>query len=276
MKKLALIAGSGRFPVQIAAAAQKQGWEIVLFVVAGETNTADYDNLVSKSIVISVGQLDKLIENIHSENIVDVVMAGKVHKHDILNGSKPDARFLKQFLSLKDHADDTLLVALANEFSSEGITLHPTAFCLKELLAGEGTLTLKSPTPEQWKDIAYGWRIAKELGRLDIGQTVVVKSRSIMALEAIEGTDEAILRGGKLAGSGAVVVKVAKPQQDTRLDMPTVGIKTIKSMHEANADALAIEAGWTVLLDRGEVIAMAEEYGITIVSCVIPPEGKTD
>jgi len=139
------------------------------------------------------------------------------------------------------------------------------------LLAPTGVLTKVGPTEEQCRDIRFGWHIAKSIGKLDIGQTVVIKGTAVMAVEAIEGTDEAILRGGKLGGQGAVVVKVAKPQQDTRFDMPAVGLRTIEAMVEVGARVLAIEAGWTVLLERDEMLALAEESGIIVAAYTEPP-----
>ena len=274
MPKLGLIAGSGRFPVLLAEAAMSRGWEVVLFAVKDETDMTDYNGWIEKTYNIRMEQVGKFIESLLAENITDVVMAGKVHKRRLYGDLQPDERTIKMFMRLKDRADDTLLGELARELESEGITLHPTTFCAESLLAEEGTLTKNGPSSEQWKDIEFGWRIAKEIGGLDIGQAVVVKAGAVMAVEAIEGTDEAILRGGKYARKDAVVVKVAKPRQDNRLDMPAVGVNTIESMIKVNARVLAVEAGWTVVLDREKMLEMAEDAGIIVVACVDPGKGS--
>jgi len=276
MPKLGLIAGSGRFPLLLADAAQSQGWEIVLFAVKGEVKASDFEDKDYTAHWLRPEQIGRLIELLHEEKITDVVMAGKVHKQTLYGDIKPDERAIRMYLRLKNTADDTLLGVVANELESEGIKLHPSTFCIKELLASEGALTGSDPTSEQLRDIRFGWRIAKEIGRLDIGQTVVIKGAAVMAVEAIEGTNEAIRRGGELGGEGAVVVKVAKPQQDPRFDMPAVGMNTIEVMKEVSARVLAIEAGWTVLLDREEMLEAADRSGIVVVSYTNPPGGDQD
>lgn len=274
MAKLAVIAGDGRLPLLIAKEAKSQGWEIISIAVEGEAKEEDFQ-CYGKTYSVRPEQLGKLIEILLSENVKDAVMAGKVHKKRIFKELKPDARSLKVFFTLPNTTDDTLLGAIAKELESEGIKLHPTTFCLNGIMVKEGLIAGKNPSPEQWKDVLFGWKIAKEIGRMDIGQTVVVKGGSVLAVEAIEGTDEAIKRGGKLGGSNSVVVKVAKPQQDVRFDMPVVGINTIQSMIESKATLLAMEAGWTILLDREKVKAMSSEAGITIVAVTDPPPEKT-
>jgi len=270
MPKLGIIAGSGRFPLLLANAARADGWEIVVFGVEDESLEPELLGSFKTVYRLRIEQVGRLIELLHEENIRDAVMAGKVIKRKILGDLKPDARTIRVLLKLKDHADDSLLGAVTRELESEGIHLHPSASFIKELLAPEGTLTGNAPTEKEWGDIRYGWRIAKEMGRVDVGQTVVVKDKAVIAVEAIEGTDEAIKRSGALAGAGVVVVKVAKPQQDTRFDMPTVGLNTIESMISVKARVLAIEAGWTVLLDRNDTIKKADAAGIVLVSCKDP------
>ena len=272
MPKLGVIAGSGRFPLLIANAAWADGWEIVIFGVEGEALEPELLNSFGTVYRLRIEQVGKLIELLQKENIRDAVMAGKVIKRKIMGELRPDTRTIQILLKVKDNADDSLLGAVTRELESEGIRLHPSAFFLKELLAPEGILSGNNPTEKQWRDIKYGWRIAKEMGRVDVGQTVVVKDRIVIAVEAIEGTDEAIKRGGALAGKDTVVVKVAKPQQDTRFDMPTVGLNTIESMVSAKARVLAIEAGWTVLLDRSDTLSKADATGIVVVSCRNPLE----
>lgn len=266
MRKLGLIAGDGKLPVLLAQEAPKHGWEVFAFAVEGEAKADILAPLVKKLQWVRADQLGALIEMLHEEDIKDVVMAGKVRKKRLYTELKPDARTLKIFLSLPDNTDDTLLGAVASELESEGITLHPTTLCLNGVMAEDGLIVGTPPTKEQWRDIRFGWKIAKEIGRMDIGQTVVVRNGAVMAVEAIEGTDEAIKRGGLLGGSGTVVVKVAKPQQDLRFDVPAVGMETINSMILAKASILAIEAGWTIFLERKEVLQAAKNAGITLVA----------
>ena len=276
MPRVGILAGSGRFPLLLAGAAKASGWDVVVFAVEDEAYNPEFSKYSETIYRLKLGQIEKLIELLHKEKINKAVMAGKVPKIKLFSDAQPDKRAIEIILKVKDQADDTLLGAVARELESEGINLLPSTFFLTALLASEGTLTNAGPTEKQWIDIRYGWRIAKEIGRLDIGQTVVVKGASVMAVEAIEGTDEVIKRGGLLAKEGAVVVKVAKPQQDTRFDMPAVGVDTIESMKSVKAAVLAIEAGWTVLLDRDQTIAKANEAGIVMVACKNPPpeEGK--
>jgi DUF1009 family protein len=172
---------------------------------------------------------------------------------------------MKLLFSLRDRSDDSILLAIARELKKDGISLLNTTDFTSTLLTPEGILTKEGPTENEWKDIAFGWKIAKEIGRLDIGQTVVVKNQAVMALEAIEGTDEAIRRGGRLSGSGAVVIKVSKPQQDMRFDVPVVGLDTLRAMLDVQARVLAVETGKSIILKREILIREAGEAGISIV-----------
>ena len=215
---------------------------------------------------ISVGKLGEIIGTLKKNHIKEAVMAGKVPKSLIFKSKViPDLRAVKLLFSLKDKSDDSILLAIAKELEKDGIKLLNTTDFSSSLMTPEGILTDERLSENEWKDIAFGWKIAKEIGRLDIGQTVVVKDQAVMAVEAIEGTDEAILRGGKLAGEGAVVIKVAKPKQDMRFDVPVVGMNTLKSMIEVNARVLAIEAGKSILLQRKKIIKEADEAGISVV-----------
>jgi hypothetical protein len=197
-----------------------------------------------------------------------VVFAGKVpkgllykRKRDII----PDIKTLQLLLSIRDRSDDTIMRTVVEEIEKLGIRVRKTTDFTKRLIMPEGVLTKKSPTKEQWQDIEFGWEVAKKIGRLDIGQTVVVRERAVMAVEAIEGTDEAIKRGGKLAGKGAVVIKVSKPQQDLRFDVPVVGPATIDSMISSSSSVLAVEAGKCIILHRDEFIKKADRAGISVV-----------
>jgi hypothetical protein len=193
-------------------------------------------------------------------------MAGKVSK-TLLYKSKimPDMRAMKLLFSLKDRKDDSILLAIARELDTEGIRLLEIPRFCSSLLMPEGILTKSKLSDNEWKDIQFGWSLAKEIGRLDIGQTVVVKNQAVMAIEAIEGTDEAIRRGGKLATDSAVVVKVSKPGQDMRFDVPTVGLQTLSVMKEVRARVLAVESLKSILLDKDRVLDESKKAGISIV-----------
>ncbi|MDA8085638.1 MAG: UDP-2,3-diacylglucosamine diphosphatase LpxI [Nitrospiraceae bacterium] len=265
-KTVGLIAGMGKLPRFIAKDARERGYRVV---AVGLDPVADDEGLEASVDVlerINVGKLDKVIKTLKRNGVAEAVMAGKVPK-ELLYKSRitPDLRAVKLLWTLKDRSDDTLLLAITGELEKDGIRLlETTSFC-SGLLAPEGGITKRQPTKAQWKDIEWGFGMAKEIGRLDIGQTVVVKGQAVMAVEAIEGTDRAIKRGGKLAGGGAVVVKTAKPAQDLRFDVPAVGLSTVLAMIEAEAAVLAVEAGATLLLEKEKVLKEAEEAGIAIV-----------
>ncbi|PKL51723.1 MAG: DUF1009 domain-containing protein [Nitrospira bacterium HGW-Nitrospira-1] len=265
MKKLGLIAGMGELPIAIAADARSKGYTVI---AVGLEPLADktLESCVDEIQWINVGKLGEIIEYLKKSGVDEVVMAGKVPKA-LLYKSKisPDLRAIKLLFTLKDRSDDSILLAIAKELQKDGMTLLNTTDFSARLLTPEGVLTDNSPTEEEWKDIAFGWGIAKEMGRLDIGQTVVIKNQAVMAIEAIEGTDEAIKRGGRLAGSGAVVIKVSKPQQDMRFDVPVVGLDTLRAMIEVNAGALAVEAEKSILLKRERLLKEANEAGIAVV-----------
>lgn len=267
MEKLGILAGAGKLPVECARAAQKMGYEVYAVGLLKETDpeiaefTADFQS-------ISVGQLDSILNYLQSKDLHLITMIGKVTKELLFNGSViPDFRMLQLIMSLPNRSDDTIMLAFVQELAKAGMETFDQTALIKTLMPHKGTITKREPTEEERQDIEFGFLIAKELGRLDIGQTVVVKNRAVMALEAIEGTDACILRGGKLANGNAVVVKVAKPKQDNRFDVPTVGCKTIESMIEAGASVLAIEADKTLFVERDKVAAIADEKGITIVAC---------
>jgi len=265
MKTLGLIAGMGDLPKVVAQEARTKGYGV--FAVALEPLAdKDLDRHVDGIKRISVGKLGAIIDALKKNGVKEAVMAGKVPK-SLLYKSKiiPDLRAVKLLFTLKDQSDDSIMLAVAKELEKEGITLLNTTDFSSGLMTPEGVLTEENLSETEWKDIAFGWKIAKEIGRLDIGQTVVIKNQAVMAIEAIEGTDEAILRGGKLAGKGAVVIKVSKPKQDMRFDMPVVGINTLKSMIEVHARVLAVEAGKSILLQKKKMIKEADEAGISIV-----------
>lgn len=265
MKTLGLISGMGELPKVVASGARAKGYRVVAIALEplADRTLASY---VDEIKWINVGKLGEIIESLKRSDAREAVMAGKVPK-SLLYKSRiiPDLRAVKLLFSLKDKSDDSIMLAIAKELEKDGITLLNTTDFSSGLLTPDGLFTEDGLTENEWKDVAFGWKIAKEIGRLDIGQTVVVKDQAVMAIEAIEGTDEAILRGGRLAGKGAVVVKVSKPEQDMRFDVPVVGMNTLKSMIEVSARVLAVEAGKSILLQREDMIREADEAGISIV-----------
>lgn len=262
--KLGIIAGDGRFPVIIAEGVRNNGYTTIVIAYSGLTSQ-DIEKFSDKTYWIKIGELSRLIKILKKEDVTEAIMAGGVSKKFIFSYVKPDLRALSLLLRLKDRKDDTILRALAEELEGEGITINEATSYIKPILAEHGTLTKREPTSEEWNDIEFGRDIAREIGRLDVGQCVVVKNRAVLAIEAIEGTDETIRRGGRLGNHGAVIVKIRKPGQDIRFDLPTVGPDTIKSMREVDASVLAVEAGMTVMIDRDSAIRAADEAGITVV-----------
>ncbi len=266
MERLGILAGAGKLPVECARAAQQLGYEVyaVGLLASSDPQIAQFSKDYQ---FISVAQLDAIVNYLKTNQIQKVTMIGKVTKELLFNGAVlPDARMMQLIFSLPDRKDDTIMMAFVRELAKEGIQTFDQTALIKKLMPSRGTITKREPTEIEQKDMEFGFRIAKELGRLDIGQTVVVKNRAVMALEAIEGTDACIERGGKLANGGAVVVKVAKPQQDNRFDVPTVGYRTIEQMAQVGATALAIESGETLLVERAQMVALADSKGITIVA----------
>lgn len=264
MKKIGLIAGNGTFPIAFARAAKEKGMQVVAVAHEGET-MPELAQWVDGIFWIKVGQLGKLISIFKEQGVRDALMAGGIKKTRLFGGGMPDLRGAALLAKMAFKKDDSILRAVADELESEGITIRESTLYLDNLLAPSGVLTKRKPSKDEQKDIEFGWLMAKEVGRLDIGQTVVVKDQAVLAVEAIEGTDEAIRRGGRLCGKGAVVVKICKPEQDLRFDLPAVGLQTIKTMDEVKAACLAIEAGKAILFDRETVIAEAERAGICVV-----------
>jgi UDP-2,3-diacylglucosamine hydrolase len=264
MKKLGLIAGTGDLPIAIASEAKAAGYTVMGIALEPLADRA-LSSYVDEITWVNVGKFGKLIDTLKQYGIKEAVMAGKVSK-TLLYKSKitPDLRAMKLLFSLRDRKDDSILLAITKELEGEDIhLLDITRFCAN-LLIQEGVLTKRKPSDNEWKDIVFGWKIAKEIGRLDIGQTVVVKDQAVMAVEAIEGTDEAIRRGGKLAGEGAVVVKVSKPDQDMRFDVPVVGMDTLKAMSEVHARVLALESQKTIILNKDRIIEESKKAGISL------------
>ena len=265
MNKIGLIAGNGSFPLAFARAAKQKGLHVVAVAHEGET-LPELEHCVDSITWIKVGQLGKLIKVFKDHDVHDVLMAGGIKKTRLFDGGLPDLRGIALLARMIHKKDDSLLRAVATELESEGITVRESTLYLDNLLATPGVLTKRKPSKEENLDIAFGWHMAKEIGKLDIGQTLVVKDQAVLAVEAIEGTDDAIKRGGLLCGSGAVVVKVCKPHQDLRFDLPAIGPQTIASMSQVKATCLAIEAGKTIILERETLIQEADCAGITIIA----------
>lgn len=261
---IGLIAGGGQFPLMAAQAARKQGLRVVAVALLGETDTALSEE-VDHIVWIKLGQLGRLIKAFKKHGVRNALMAGGIRKRRMFE-IRPDLRALSVVSKLAVFHDDDILRALARELAGEGIEIVSSISYLPQLLAPTGCFTKRRPSKTEKEDIQFGWKVAAKLGELDIGQCVVLRKKTVLAVEAIEGTDETILRGGKLAREKAVVVKTSKPGQDLRFDVPSVGLETIKVMSRVNASVLAIEAEKSLLFDKPDMIEYANRAGITIVS----------
>ncbi|MCA9074404.1 MAG: UDP-2,3-diacylglucosamine diphosphatase LpxI [Planctomycetaceae bacterium] len=271
--RVGLLAGAGRFPIVFAQTARQQGYDVHCMGVLGLVDE-ELRDICTDFKTAPLARLGKAIRFFKSRNVDRVVMAGKIEKRVLFDPYRivkllPDWRTIHMWFryAANNKKDDTLLLAVIREFARDNISFESALEFCPELLVKHGFLTSRKPSPPQWKDVRFGWTLAKEMGRLDVGQTVVVNDTAVIAVEAIEGTDECIRRAGGLCRRGGfTVVKVAKPQQDMRFDVPTIGVQTIQTMHEAGARVLAVEAGMTILLDEPEVLELADRFGITIVS----------
>jgi hypothetical protein len=264
---LGLLAGRGRLPLDLARAARARGLRIRAVGFPGLTDP-QLEHEVEKLAWLDLGQLGALLETLREAGVREAVMAGKVpktHLYGDLARLRPDAQALALIAGLRDRSDDSILLAIAAALERSGIELLPQAALAPELLATEGALGAVAPSAEQLADAHFGFPIAKTLGGLDIGQTVVVRARAVLALEAIEGTDEAIRRGGALGGPGCCVVKVAKPAQDPRFDLPAVGPDTLGVLAEVKGAMLAVEAGRCLVLDRARLVEAADAAGICVM-----------
>ncbi len=247
-----------------AREARAQGIQVVAVAHRGETDPG-LEALVDHIKWIHLGQLGKLIKTFKKAEVQQVLFAGTITKVRIFKDVRPDLKALNLWRKLDRRLDDQILRAVASELESEGLEVIPSTALLPYLFAPNGPVTKNRPSKDQWKDIDFGWELAREIGRLDVGQCIVVKDRTILAVEAIEGTDQTILRGGRLGGPGAVVVKVCKPNQDIRFDLPSVGVKTIENMREVRASVLAVQAGKTLMFDKDDLIDLAQRSNIAIV-----------
>ena len=264
MERIGVIAGSGQFPAIFSKAARERGLKVYAIAHVGETDP-QLETLVEAMRWVKIGQLKQLIAFFKENGVRDAVLAGAITKTKMFSSVRPDLKALKILATMDHTQDDGLLRAFAAELEKEGITIHPSTFLVPELLAKKGCWTRRKPTKSEMADVDFGWHIVREIGRLDIGQTVVVRDRSVMAVEAIDGTDATITRGGKLGREKTIVVKASKPNQDMRFDVPVVAVKTIEMMRDVGASLLAVEAGKTVVFDVEEMVALADRSGIAIV-----------
>jgi UDP-2,3-diacylglucosamine hydrolase len=279
--RIGLVAGWGRFPLLVAEALKRQGCTVHCVGINGHADHA-LKGICDSFVDSGVARLGRHIRHFRRLGVTRATLAGKIFKQRLLFGPRgwlslvPDLRTIRMFfpvfiLGRQDRRDDTLLTLVVNEYAKSGITMAPATDFAPQLLARAGQLTVRGPTAFELADIAFGWPLAKEMGRLDIGQSVAVKGRAILAVEAVEGTDACVRRAGELCPQGGfTVVKVAKPQQDMRFDVPTIGIGTIESLVAAGASALAIEAGKTIVVDEAEVVALANRNRLAILSLERP------
>jgi DUF1009 family protein len=265
-RRIGLIAGSGPFPLIFSRKAAQKGFHVYAVGYHGETDPA-LSNCVEILEIMHIGQIKRLIKFFKTHRISEAAMIGAIRKPNSIRELHPDLKAISLLASTcHDTHDDRMLRAFAKTLEEEGIMIRPSTFLIPELLAQEGCWTKRKPSREEQLDIDLGWQMAKEIGRLDIGQCVVVSNGTVMAVEAIDGTDSTIRRGGKLSRGGAVVVKVCKPNQDFRFDVPAVGTQTIRTMHESGVKALAIEAGKSLVYDKEEMIRHADQWDISIVA----------
>ncbi|MDH3349038.1 MAG: UDP-2,3-diacylglucosamine diphosphatase LpxI [Desulfobulbaceae bacterium] len=261
---IGIVAGGGQFPLLFIEAARKRGKKVIAIGHSGES-LPELAETADVTYWVKLGQLGKIIKYFRKENVQETVFAGTITKTRIFKDILPDIKGLSLWNKIDARQDDAILRAVASALEEEGIKVLASTCYLKHLLFPKGVLTKKKPTAAQMEDIRFGWHIAKEIGRLDIGQSVVVRDRSVLAVEAIDGTDATIRRGGKLANNNAIVVKVKKPTQDFRFDLPATGAQTIEIMQSVKGSVLAVEAGHALIFDQQALITAADRAGIVVV-----------
>lgn len=266
MKRIGLIAGNRKFPLLFAASAKKKGCEIIAVAIKGDT-CPKLKKLVDKIYWLKLSDFQRMFEIFKAEAVEGIVMAGQISPRRLFSKETQSSPELSQLLAaLKDKKADTLFGAVAQRLESCGLTLLDSTTFIEEYLPKKGTLTKREPDFNTWEDVYFGLTLAKAVANLDIGQTVAVKSKAIVAVEAFEGTDNLIRRAGKIGRGKVVIVKVSKPKQDMRFDIPVVGLNTIKNLVKAKCECLAFEAGKTLFIDRQESLRLADRKGITIVA----------
>lgn len=270
---IGLIAGGGQFPLLFAEAARARGRRVVAIAHVNETS-AELEDKADLTYWVKLGQLGKIIKHFRREGVEETVFAGTITKTRIFHDILPDLKGLTLWNKIDNRLDDAILRAVAASLEEEGIRVLASTCYLDHLFFPQGILTRKKPSAAHMEDIRFGWKVAREVGRLDIGQCVVVRDRSVLAVEAIEGTDAAIRRGGELAGSGAVVVKLKKPDQDFRFDLPATGPKTIETLAAVKGAVLAVEAGQSLLFDKAAMIETANRAGLVVVGLSEDEQGE--
>lgn len=266
MQKIGIIAGNRKFPLILAEAARGKGYYTVAVAVKKDTSRRIHD-CADKVYWVGLNDYSRLFDIFKSEGIANVVMAGQISPHRLFGREiKLDLRLKKILGEISDKKADSIFGAIARELKSEGLELMDSTLFLQEYLPKKGALTRQVPNFDQWEDVYFGFELAKEMGLLDIGQTVAVKEKAVVAVEALEGTDNLIRRAGKIARNGVTVVKVSKPGQDKRFDIPVVGLNTVKNLVRIKAACLAIEAEKTLFIDRQESVRLADRYGLAIVA----------
>ncbi|MFH2065880.1 MAG: UDP-2,3-diacylglucosamine diphosphatase LpxI [Pseudomonadota bacterium] len=269
--KIGLIAGGGQFPIIFAQAARKKGMSV--YAIAHQTETEpSLEEQVDAIQWIYLGQIKKILRFFKSNQVTQAVMMGTIAKARLFKDLRPDTKAISLIAGMRHTLDDGILRSLAMYLETEGVTIMPSTFLVPELLADKGCWTKRKPSRSEIGDITLGWEIAKEIGRLDVGQCVVVANGSVLAVEAIDGTDATISRGGRLGNRNAVVVKVCKPNQDLRFDIPAIGMETIRIMQESGVHVLAIEAGKAVVFEKEAMIQMADKNKISIVALESPDD----
>lgn len=264
-KTQGLIAGDGELPVKLAQSAQKSGFDVVAISLSPD-NRKQLEKYCKKVYSFGPAEIIKIEEKLIEEGVKQLSFIGKVHKALLLKNPKLDSKALELIKSMEKLNDDAVMLSIVNELEKIGITVLDQTIFIKNLMIPKGVLTETQPTKEEQDDISYGFGLAKEMGKLDIGQSVVIKNKMILAVEAIEGTDKCVQRGCKLARGGAIVVKVSKPSQDKRFDIPTVGLKTIKNLKRYGGKILAVEAGETIIVEQKELIKFANRHKIVVVA----------
>jgi len=262
--KFGLIAGNGQFPFLVVDGARKAGADLAVVAIKEETDPR-ISEVVNDVQWVGIGQLGKMISFFKKRGVTKAIMAGQVKHVQIFSGALPDVRMFKMLWNLPRRNTDALIGGVADELASEGIELLDSTYFVKDQLAGLGALSKRKPNETELANIEYGLHIAGELARLDLGQTIVVRASACVAIEAMEGTDATIRRAGELAKGKLTVVKVAKPSQDMRFDVPVVGVPTIRTMVDAGATCLSVTAGKTLIFDRQEMLALANKNKISVV-----------
>jgi DUF1009 family protein len=269
--KFGLIAGNGNFPFLVVEGAHKQGASLSVVAIKEETDRR-IEEVAEKVIWVGIGQLGKMISFFKKEGVEKAIMAGQVKHVQIFSGALPDVRMLKMLWNLPRRNTDALIGGIADELAKENIELIDSTYFMQEQLAQEGVLTKRKPNEIELENVEYGLHIANEIARLDLGQTIVIRAKACVAIEAMEGTDATIKRAGELANGKLTIVKVAKPKQDMRFDVPVVGVPTVETMIQAGATCLSVTAGKTLIFDREKMLALADKHKI----CIIAVERETN